>query len=38
LAVSLINKRVGEIVTVNLPRGEKEYEIIKIFVEDTSAH
>lgn len=32
LAASLINKKVGEIVTVNLPRGEKEYEIIKIFV------
>lgn len=36
LAASLINKRVGEIVSVNLPRGEKEYEIIKIYVEDTS--
>ena len=33
LAASLINKKVGEVVTVNLPRGEKEYEIIKIYVE-----
>lgn len=38
LAASLINKRVGEIVTVNLPRGEKEYEIIKIFVDDTTTN
>jgi transcription elongation factor GreA len=38
LAASLINKRVGEIVTVNLPRGEKDYEIIKIFVEGPSTH
>jgi transcription elongation factor GreA len=38
LAASLINKKVGEIVTVNLPRGEKEYEIIKIFVENNSKH
>jgi transcription elongation factor GreA len=38
LAASLINKRVGEIVTVNLPRGEKEYEIVKIFVEDTASN
>jgi transcription elongation factor GreA len=38
LAASLINKRVGEIVTVNLPRGEKEFEIIKIFVDDTTSH
>ncbi len=38
LAASLINKKVGEIVTVNLPRGEKEYEIIKIFVESSSKH
>jgi transcription elongation factor GreA len=38
LAASLINKRVGEIVTVNLPRGEKEFEIIKIFVDDTSSN
>lgn len=30
LAASLINKRIGDIVTVNLPRGEKEYEIIAI--------
>jgi len=36
LAASLINKRVGEIVTVNLPRGEKEFEIVKIFVEETA--
>ncbi|NBW80378.1 transcription elongation factor GreA [bacterium] len=36
LAASLINKKVGEIVTVNLPRGEKEYEIMKIFVEDAA--
>ena len=35
LAASLINKRVGDIVTVNLPRGEKEYEIIRIFVDET---
>ncbi|MEY2987738.1 MAG: hypothetical protein RJB13_1259 [Pseudomonadota bacterium] len=38
LAASLINKRVGEIVTVNLPRGEKEFEIIKIFVDDTASN
>lgn len=38
LAASLINKRVGEIVTVNLPRGEKEFEIIKIFVDESPAH
>lgn len=30
LAASLMNKSIGEIVTVNLPRGEKEYEVIKI--------
>ncbi|NBX17135.1 MAG: transcription elongation factor GreA [Proteobacteria bacterium] len=35
LAASLINKKVGEVVTVNLPRGEKEYEIIRIFVENS---
>ncbi len=38
LAASLINKKVGEVVTVNLPRGEKEYEIIKIFVENSAGH
>lgn len=38
LAASLINKKVGEIVTVNLPRGEKEYEIIKIFVGNSAGH
>jgi len=38
LAASLINKRVGEIVTVNLPRGEKEYEIIKIFVDEAASN
>lgn len=38
LAASLINKRVGEIVTVNLPRGEKEYEIIKIFVDESASN
>ena len=38
LAASLINKRVSDIVTVNLPRGEKEYEIIKIFVDDSATH
>ncbi len=30
LAASLMNKVLGDIVTVNLPRGEKEYEIVKI--------
>lgn len=30
LAASLINKRLSDIVTVNLPRGEKEYEITAI--------
>lgn len=30
LAASLINKRLGDVVTVNLPRGEKEYEIIAV--------
>lgn len=30
LAASLINKNIGDIVTVNLPKGEKEYEIVKI--------
>jgi transcription elongation factor GreA len=38
LAASLINKKVGDVVTVNLPRGEKEYEIIRIFVDDSSTH
>lgn len=38
LAASLINKRVGDIVTVNLPRGEKEYEIIKILVDGSATH
>jgi transcription elongation factor GreA len=30
LAKSLINKSVGDIVTVNLPRGEKHYEVKEI--------
>lgn len=30
LAASLVNKSLGDIVTVNLPRGEKEYEIVAI--------
>lgn len=30
LGASLVNKALGDIVTVTLPRGEKEYEIIKI--------
>jgi len=30
LARSLINKSVGDIVTVRLPKGEKEYEIEKV--------
>ncbi|MCA2960032.1 MAG: transcription elongation factor GreA [Silvanigrellales bacterium] len=30
LAASLVNKALGDIVTVNLPRGEKEYEIVAI--------
>lgn len=38
LAASLINKKVGEVVIVNLPRGEKEYEIIKIFVDASAAN
>lgn len=33
LAASLINKRLGDIVTVNLPRGEKEYEITAVALE-----
>jgi transcription elongation factor GreA len=38
LAASLINKKVGDVVTVLLPRGEKDYEIVKIFVEDSTRH
>lgn len=34
LAASLMNKKLGDIVTVNLPRGEKEYEITKIMYAD----
>jgi transcription elongation factor GreA len=30
LAKSLLNKAVGDIVTVNLPKGEREYEVIDI--------
>ena len=30
LAKSLINKKVGDLVTVSLPKGEKYYEIKKI--------
>ena len=30
LAASLVNKTMGEIVTVTLPKGEREYEIIAI--------
>lgn len=30
LAASLINKNIGDIVTVNLPKGEKEYEVVSI--------
>ena len=30
LAASLVNKNLGDVVTVNLPRGEKEYEIVAI--------
>jgi transcription elongation factor GreA len=30
LAASLVNKAMGEIVTVTLPKGEREYEIITI--------
>ena len=33
LARSLINKHVGDIVSVNLPRGEREYEIVGISFE-----
>lgn len=33
LAASLINKLRGDIVTVNLPRGEKEYEVTSIHME-----
>jgi transcription elongation factor GreA len=33
LAASLVNKSLGDIVTVNLPRGEKEYEIVAIRLE-----
>ena len=33
LAASLINKRIGDIVTVNLPRGEKEYEVVHVIFE-----
>lgn len=30
LAASLINKKIGDIVAVNLPRGEKEYEVVSV--------
>jgi transcription elongation factor GreA len=30
LAASLINKTVGDVVTVNLPRGERDYEVVDI--------
>jgi transcription elongation factor GreA len=30
IARALINKHVGDVVSVTLPRGEKEYEIISI--------
>jgi transcription elongation factor GreA len=30
LAKSLLNKAVGDIVTVNLPKGEREYEVVSI--------
>ena len=33
LAASLVNKSLGDIVEVTLPRGEKEYEIIGISLE-----
>lgn len=33
IAKALINKEVGDIVTVSLPRGEKEYEIIAVSFE-----
>lgn len=33
LGASLINKQVGDIVSVNLPRGTREYEIISISFE-----
>ncbi len=33
LAKSLVNKKLGDIVTVNLPKGEKDYEISSISYE-----
>jgi transcription elongation factor GreA len=30
LAASLVNKAIGEVVTVNLPKGERDYEIVGI--------
>jgi transcription elongation factor GreA len=30
LAKSLLNKFVGDVVTVNLPRGERDYEVVSI--------
>jgi transcription elongation factor GreA len=33
IARALINKQVGDVVTVSLPRGEKEYEILGVSLE-----
>ena len=36
LAKSLINRKVNDIVTVNLPRGEKDYEVVDIAFDATA--